>query len=112
MKNFEVRYLFDGGRWFMVIAAETEGQAVDYLLNNDSNREIVGVKQTAAKPDLIVPAGWQRPGPPALPTDEEIELNRMYNDWAWARCKDLDMDPEDCDVDFETWLREVHRNAT
>lgn len=107
MTNFEVRYAFDGGIWYAVIAARSEGQAIDYLIYNESAREIIGIKKTNKEPDTVVPDGWVRPEP-ALPTEEEIELFRLYNDWAWDRCKELDLDPEYCDVDFDTWLREVH----
>lgn len=108
MKKFEVRYKFDGGKWYQVISAESAGQAVDFLLSEDGDREIIGVKETNEDPDIIVPAGWQRPAPPAPLKDEEIEIFRLYGDWAFARCVELDLDPEDCDVDFDTWLREVY----
>lgn len=107
--KYEIRYRFDGGLWYQVVEAESEGQAVDALLYDESEREILGVKLAGdhESADLIVPAGWQRPATPAL-TEEELELARLYNDYAWNRCRELDLDPEDCDVDYDTWLREVY----
>lgn len=108
--KYEVRYRFDGGLWYQVVEAESERQAVDALLYDDPAREILGVKLTGDQEsaDLIVPAGWQRPAPPAPLTEEMLELARLYEDFAWQRCRELDLDPEDCDIDYDTWLREVY----
>lgn len=109
--KYEIRYAFDGGLWYRVIEAETAEQAIKYLWDYIAYKcDIISVTESDEDPDLVVPAGWKKERPAPL-TEEEETLWEMYCNWSWDRCMELELDPEDCDVDFETWLHEVYAGS-
>lgn len=111
MKNYRIEYTYDGYRFYDVVSAESAEQAIGYFVWLDCERHNCLACETNEDPSYVVPAGWQRPLPlDSVPEDERV-LFDLYTSWAWDRCNELGLDPEDCDVDYKTWLREVHCNA-
>lgn len=102
MKNWKLKFTFDGYRFWDVVKAESADQAIAYhaFIVPDSSGHVA--EETDEIESYVVPDGWQRPkrAPLDLPSEEEVALFDRYTDWVWDNYDDPEID---CDVSFEEW---------